>query len=121
MLLIMLLADITPPKHIAHIMSHIVSIMPRIPLVATRASISAWPVESDVLPKTDIIIALNPVAKSSTSPPTICNRICGWKINMHVPATTDEMNSVMMVGSLARIRHPVTIGTSISHGERLNV
>ena len=63
MLLIMLLADITPPKHIAHIMSHIVSIMPRIPLVATRASISAWPVESDVLPKTDIIIALNPAAR----------------------------------------------------------
>ena len=64
MLLIMWLADITPPKHMAQMMSQMVSIMPRMPRVATSASISGWPVERAVLPKTDVIRALKPVAKS---------------------------------------------------------
>lgn len=121
MLLIMLLADITPPKHIAQIISQMVSIMPRMPLVATRASISAWPVDMDVLPNIDVIRALKPVAKSRTLPSTICRRMWGWNSRMHIPAITDDIKSVMMVGSLARMRQAVMTGTSRSHGDRLNV
>ena len=120
MLLIMWLADITPPKHMAQMMSQMVSIMPRMPRVATSASISGWPVERAVLPKTDVIRALKPVAKSRVSLWAICSRMWGWKMSMQIPATTDEMKRVMMVGSLTAIRIPVMRGTSNSQGERLN-
>ena len=40
---------------------------------------------------------------------------------MHIPAITDDIKSVMMVGSLARMRQAVMTGTSRSHGDRLNV
>ena len=69
------LADMTPPKHMAHIMSQMVSIMPRIPRVATSASISGCPVDKEVLPNTEVIKALNPVVKSRVSPCAICRRI----------------------------------------------
>ena len=75
MLRIIPLADMTPPKHMAHIMSQMVSIMPRIPRVATSASISGCPVDKEVLPNTEVIKALNPVVKSRVSPCAICRRI----------------------------------------------
>ena len=75
MLRIIPLADMTPPKHMAHIMSQMVSIMPRIPRVATSASISGCPVDKEVLPNTEVIKALNPLVKSRVSPCAICRRI----------------------------------------------
>ena len=41
-------------------------------------------------------------------------------MSMHIPAMTEDINSVIMVGSFMSIRIPVMTGTRRSQGDKLN-
>ena len=79
------LADITPPKHIAQSISHIVLNIPLIPRVATSSSSIASPVVIAVFDEQAIISPLKP--PQAPSPPILAT-ISGWKISIAIAATT---------------------------------
>ena len=112
---------ITPPKHMAQMMSHTVLSMPAMPRVATSSSSCGEPVASDVGPKQLISTPLNPDRKSSDPTPAMRATSPGCAASIATQASTTATKSVMMAGSLRTISTPVASGTSSSHGVMRNV
>ena len=107
---------ITPPKHMAQMMSHTVLSMPAMPRVATSSSSCGLPVSSAVGPKQLISKPLNPDMKSSPSTPATLATSSGCASSMATQAKTAVQKSVTMAGSFRTISTPVATGTSSSHG-----
>ena len=107
---------ITPPKHMAQMMSHTVLSMPAMPRVATSSSSCGLPVSSAVGPKQLISTPLNPDMKFSPSTPATFATSSGCASSMATQAKTAAQKSVTMAGSFRTISTPVATGTSSSHG-----
>ena len=121
MALSMPLPYITPPKHMAHIISQMVFIMPPIPLVATNSLSRSLPVSIEVLVVADTIIALIVVRIDAISVCAILRIISGWKMTIASAAVKAEQNSVIIAGRRREISTPVMIGTANNHGVILYV
>ena len=116
MLLSMPLAVIAPPKHMAQRISHIVFIMPCIPLVATKSLTSWFPVSICVLV---VIIAIIP-SKTGLEPLPNSSSISCCAHKAAVVARIVETKRVISDGILFAIIKPVRMGTASSQGVMLN-
>lgn len=113
------LPAITPPKHIAQSTSHIVFIIPPIPLVATSSLSIASPVSKAVDEALAIVRALN--TERAEPSPAINSIICGWKRYIATEAKSVATKSVINAGSLRRMSIAVSIGTMSNHGVMLKL
>ena len=113
-------AVMAPPKHIAQIMSQMVSIMPDMPRLEINSFISAFPASKEVLPNN---VFMPPLTSDITpSPvPEISNNNSGWNIKANTMASMADKNKVMMEGTLLAIITPVKIGTIINQMEICNL
>ena len=68
---------ITPPKHIAHMISHMVFIIPPIPFVVTKSLSRALPVSTDVVVVAASIMALSEDINDEASLCAMLNIISG--------------------------------------------
>ena len=112
---------ITPPKHMAQMISHTVLSIPAIPRVATSSSSGALPVGMAVGPKQVISTPLNPDMKSNPPTPATRATISGCARSIAPQAKTTAENSVTMAGSFRAMSIPVASGTTSSHGVMRNV
>ena len=106
------LAAIVPPKHMAQMMSQMVSVMPAMPRVDT-SSVSIWfDVLSVVSPYTLIIAALNIDGSISAN-------ASRWKMSPQATARSVDKKMVTIGGVLRAMSTPVATGTMSSHGVML--
>ena len=112
---------ITPPKHMAQMISHTVFSIPAMPRVATSSSSCGAPVGMAVGPKQVISTPLNPDMKSSSPTPATRATSSGCARSIAAQAKTTDENSVTMAGSFRAMSIPVASGTARSHGVMRNV
>ena len=114
-------AAMAPPKHMAQMMSQMVSIIPAMPRVAMSSLTSALPVSSWVAPKSMVKIPLVLLTHPSPTLPAISVSNWGWKMTAKMMASRVERKSVMMEGTRLAMRIPVATGTISSHGVMQNL
>ena len=112
-------AVIAPPKHIAHIISQIVSIIPDIPRVLISSLISAFPASKEVLPN-KVIIPPFTSDRHPLSSSAISHNKSGWNMNAKTIANVAERNKVIIEGNFLAIIIAVKTGTISSHKEMSN-
>ena len=115
------LPHMTPPKHMAQIMSQMVSIIPPMPLVATRSLSRGLPVSTAVEVVMARMMALSDEKKSSDSAPTMRIRISGCAIAIAMAAMKTDEKRVTIAGKRRLISTPVNTGTKSNQGEMLYV
>lgn len=115
------LATITPPKHMAQRISHMVFSIPAIPPVDTSSFRASLPVSMLVDDAKVIIRAFVRFKALGTSSPMILIKTSGCRMTAQIPAASEDRNRVVRAGIFFAIRKAVSTGTSKVQSEMLKL